>query len=80
MEQKLRDRLEQVKAKVRRGAQEAVAASGSSLESSPSSFPPGSSGRLVAHGPVSQVRSSDGPSCVWFRALQSRVPVFVSRL
>jgi hypothetical protein len=74
MEQKLRDRLEQVKTKLRRGAEGAVAASGSSLESPPSSLPPGASSRLVAHGPVSQVRSSHTLLCLVSRALHSRVP------
>ncbi len=57
MEQKLRERLEQVKEKVRWGAEQVVAKSGSPLPSSPSSSASDAAGRLVAHGPVSQVCS-----------------------
>jgi hypothetical protein len=55
MEQKLRERLQQVKEEVRWGAEEAVGKSGSPLPSSPSPSASEASGRLVAHGPVSQV-------------------------
>ena len=76
MEQKLRERLQQVKEKVRWGAEEAVAASGSPLASSASSSGSGASGRLVAHGPVSQVCAGAllvPPSAVC-RACNARVP------